>query len=42
MKGKTREEIKNFMENNKTEWSMRILIMKKNIRYPQYILDAIE
>ena len=42
MKGKTREEIKNFMENNKTEWSMRIFDYEKNIRYPQYILDAIE
>lgn len=42
MKGKTREEIKNFMEHNKTEWSMRIFDYNKNIKYPQYILDAIK
>lgn len=42
MKGKTREEIKNFMENNKTEWSMRIFDYDKNIQYPQYIFNAIE
>ena len=29
MKGKTKEEIKNFMEHNKTEWSMRILTIIK-------------
>ena len=42
MKGKTREEIKNFMEHNKTEWSMRIFDYNKNIKYLQYILDAIK
>ncbi len=42
MKGKSYEEIKNFMEHNKTEWSMRIFDYDKNIKYPQYILDAIE
>lgn len=42
MKGKTKEDIRNFMENNKTEWSMRIFDYSKKIKYPQYILDAIE
>lgn len=42
MKGKSYEEVKNFMEHNKTEWSMRIFDYDKNIKYPQYILDAIE
>ena len=42
MNGKSYEEVKNFMEHNKTEWSMRIFDYNKNIKYPQYILDAIE
>ena len=42
MKGKTYEQVKNFMESKKTEWSMRIFDYDKNIKYPQYILDAIE
>lgn len=42
MKAKSYEEVKKFMEHNKTEWSMRIFDYDKNIKYPQYILDAIE
>ena len=42
MKGKTYEQVKNFMESKKTEWSMRIFDYDKNIKYTQYILDAIE
>lgn len=42
MRGKTKEEIEIFMENNKTEWSMRVFDYDKKIKYPQYILDAIE
>ena len=42
MKGKSIEEIKEFMKNNKTKWSMRIFDYKENIKYPQYIMDAIK
>lgn len=42
MKGKTKEEIQDFMEQNKSEWSMRIFDYEKKIKYPQYILDAIK
>ena len=42
MKDKNIEEIKEFMKNNKTEWSMRVFDNKENIKYPQYIIDAIK
>jgi len=42
MKDKNIEEIKEFMKNNKTEWSMRVFDYKQNIKYPQYIIDAIK
>ena len=42
MKAKSYEEVKKFMEHNKTEWRMRLFDYDKNIKYPQYILDAIE
>ena len=42
MKGNPYEQVKNFMESKKTEWSIRIFDYDKNIKYPQYILDAIE
>lgn len=42
MKGKSIEEIKAFMLKNKTEWSMRVFDYSENIKYPQYIMDAIK
>lgn len=38
---KTYDEIKDFMKNNKTEWSLRVYTSDKKIKYPNYILDAI-
>lgn len=38
---KTIDEIKEFMKNNKTEWSMRVFESDKKIHYPRYILNAI-
>jgi len=35
------ERIKDFMIKNKTEWSMRVFISDKKIKYPEYILKAI-
>lgn len=42
MKNKSIEDIKEFMKNNKTEWSMRVFDYNEKIKYPQYIIDAIE
>ena len=33
--------IRDFMINNKTEWSMRVFTSKEKIKYPTYILQAI-
>lgn len=35
------ESIKDFMIKNKTDWSMRVFISDKKIKYPKYILKAI-
>lgn len=37
------EDIEKFMSNdqNKTEWSMRVFLSEKRIKYPKYILEAI-
>lgn len=42
MASKTNEEIEKFMLNNKTEWSMRVFDFSESIKYPQYIMNAIE
>ena len=42
MINKSKDEILSFMENNKTEWSMRVFDSELTIKYPQYIEDAIE
>lgn len=42
MINKSKEEILEFMKNNKTEWSMRVFDSELSIEYPQYIKDAIE
>jgi len=42
MKNKSKEEILSFMGNNKTEWSFRVFDNKENVKYPEYILDAIK
>lgn len=42
MINKSKEEILEFMKNNKTEWSMRVFDSELFIEYPQYIKDAIE
>lgn len=38
---KTYDDIKDFMGNNKTEWSLRVYTSDKKINYPSYILEAI-
>jgi predicted ATP-dependent endonuclease of OLD family len=37
------KDIEKFMSNdqNKTEWSMRVFLSEKRIKYPKYILEAI-
>lgn len=42
MINKEKDEILKFMHDNKTEWSMRVFDSELNIKYPKYILDAIE
>ena len=41
MKSKSKDEVLSFMQNNKTEWSMRVFDFENSIKYPQYIVDAI-
>jgi len=41
IKSRDAESIKNFMIDNKTDWSMRVFTSKQKITYPQYILKAI-
>ena len=35
------DNLNQFMEHNKAEWSMRVFLSDKNINYPKYILKAI-
>ena len=35
------EALEKFMEHNKAEWSMRVFLSDKKIKYPDYILKAI-
>ena len=39
---KTIDAILTFMQNNKTEWSMRVFDSPEKIKYPQYIIDAVK
>lgn len=41
IENKTYDEIKEFMQNNKTEWSLRVYNSEQKIKYPNYILDSI-
>lgn len=37
----TEVSIKDYMENHKTEWALKVFDTKENINFPQYIIDAI-
>jgi putative ATP-dependent endonuclease of the OLD family len=39
---KNKEELLDFMTNNKAEWGLRVFDSTESIRYPKYIKDAIE
>lgn len=39
---KSRDEILNFMLNNKAEWAMRVFDSDEKINYPEYIKNAIK
>lgn len=41
-KNKSYEEILEFMKNNKVEWACRVFESSQNIKYPEYIQNAIE
>jgi predicted ATP-dependent endonuclease of OLD family len=43
IKSRNKNDIEEFMSKsqNKTEWSMRVFLSEKKIKYPRYILDAI-
>ena len=42
LKNYTKQEIVDFMLNNKTEWAMRVFDSKEKIIYPEYITNAIK
>lgn len=42
MKNKNKQQILEFMLNNKAEWALRVFESKKKINYPEYIKNAIE
>jgi predicted ATP-dependent endonuclease of OLD family len=42
MMNKSRDEILNFMLNNKAEWAMRVFDSEEKINYPEYIQNAIK
>ncbi|MGL5376735.1 MAG: ATP-dependent nuclease [Cetobacterium sp.] len=41
-KGDTKEELKKFMINNKSEWALRVFDSKIKLNYPKYIMDAVK
>jgi len=41
MNNKSKEEILSFMRNHKTEWSFRVFDSVDKIKYPRYILNAV-
>lgn len=42
MKSKSKQDILNFMKNNKSEWALRVFDSDKRINYPEYIKNAIK
>jgi putative ATP-dependent endonuclease of OLD family len=42
LSGKTADEAKAYMENNKVEWAMRVFESSEKIQYPRYVKNVIE
>ena len=42
MKNKSKQEVLDFMKNNKAEWALRMFDSENKINYPEYIKDAIK
>lgn len=42
MESKGKQEVLDFMENNKAEWALRVFDSKEKINYPEYIKNAIK
>jgi hypothetical protein len=42
MSGKTADEAKAYMSNNKVEWAMRVFDSPEKIQYPGYVKNVIE
>lgn len=42
MENKSKQQIINFMENNKAEWGLRIFDYTDRVEYPEYIINAIK
>lgn len=42
MMSKSKQEILDFMKNNKAEWALRVFDSEKEINYPEYIKNAIK
>ena len=42
MANKDKQEVLDFMLNNKVEWALRVLESEEKINYPEYIKDAIK
>lgn len=42
MKNKNKQEMLEFMLNNKAEWALRVFESEKKINYPEYIKNAIK
>lgn len=42
MMSKSKQEILEFMKNNKAEWALRVFDSEKKINYPEYIKNAIK
>ena len=42
MKNKSKQEVLDFMKNNKAEWALRVFDSENKLNYPEYIKDAIK
>lgn len=42
IKNKSKQEVLDFMKNNKAEWALRVFDSENKIYYPEYIKDAIK
>lgn len=42
IKNKSKQEVLDFMKNNKAEWALRVFDSENKINYPEYIKDAIK